>query len=60
VLKVVGERDDWPRFLDSIGGMHNCYDYGHGIIWKDWIEIDYITTPGKLRDAWIEWLEKMK
>ena len=58
VLKVVGERDDWPRFLDSIGGMHNCYDYGHGIIWKDWIEIDYITTPGKLRDAWIEWLVK--
>jgi hypothetical protein len=48
VLKVVMEREDWDDFL----------------IWSDgscepnyWITVDYITTPGKLRDAWIEWKE---
>jgi hypothetical protein len=46
VLKVV-DRDDLRRFLRSIA---ICPDF--------FIKIDYITTPGKLQDAWIEWKEK--
>jgi hypothetical protein len=48
VLKVVMEREDWDDFLIWSDGScePNC-----------WITVDYITTPGKLRDAWIEWKE---
>jgi hypothetical protein len=46
VLKVV-DRDDLRRFLRSIA---ICPDF--------FIKIDYITTPGKLRDAWMEWISQ--
>jgi len=58
VLKEMMKREDWPRFLDSIDGMHNCYDYGQEIVWRDWIEVKYLLdTTGKLRDKAIEWLK---
>jgi len=58
VLREMMKRKDWPRFLDSIDGMHNCYDYGQEIVWRDWIEVKYLLdTTGKLRDKAIEWLK---
>lgn len=52
VLKVVMERDDWIEFLDWL----RDYD----VTDSHYISVDYITTPSKLRDAWIEWKEKQK
>jgi hypothetical protein len=52
VLKVVMEREDWPEFWRVAYGEYvqvNPFRY---------IGINHITTPGKLRDAWIEWKEK--
>ena len=56
VLKIVMEREDWPEFLIFLldGDKESFYS-------KEIIENllrDYILTPGKLRDAWIEWGEK--
>jgi hypothetical protein len=50
VLKVVTEREDFMAFAAKAGlvmGIHQRYH----------IPIEYITTPGKLRDAWIDWKE---
>jgi hypothetical protein len=50
VLKVVMEKEDWPEFHTT---LFKITGYGWA---SSLIPIDYITTPGKLRDAWIEWM----
>jgi hypothetical protein len=52
VLKVIIAGEE---FLDYIGGE----TIFRSNIWKKvaLIPVDYITTPGKLRDAWCEWVE---
>jgi hypothetical protein len=58
VLKVVMRREDWPKFLNETGvGIWEEADHSVGIGENILIDVDYITTPGKLRDAWIEWKE---
>ena len=52
VLKVMMERVDWPVFIERVGS----YEYES----EAWITVDYITTPGKLRDAAIDWMEGRK
>jgi hypothetical protein len=52
VLKVVTEKDNFIPFLESIGGVAGIF------LGEKHISLTYITTPGKLRDAWIEWKEK--
>ena len=54
VLKVVMERED---FLEFSRDALDCPWEEDRLYWN-YIHTDYITTPGKLRDAWIEWLEK--
>jgi hypothetical protein len=60
VLKVVRMKPlkEYAAFLNSGVG---CYDYAEpkaGIPNAcEMIEVDYLTTPSKLRDAWIEWKE---
>ena len=62
LLREMMKRDDWPRFLDSIGGFHSAFAGEDGlpssIKWIDSIPLDYILdTTGKLRDLAIEWLQ---
>ena len=55
VLKVVMQDPSFHLFMAKL-----IYS-GDNVEAQDWdenIPIYYITTPGKLRDAWIEWLEK--
>jgi hypothetical protein len=60
VLKVLRMQPvkEYAAFLNSGVG---CYEYAEpaaGILNAcEMIEADYITTPGKLRNAWIEWKE---
>ena len=55
VLRVMKKRDDWDVFA------YRCLSKGMStktreIVYS--IPVDYITIPGKLRDVWIEWMEK--
>jgi hypothetical protein len=52
VLKVVMEREDWYDFLIWSDGSYEPDERT-----TCWINVDFITTPGKLRDTWIEWKE---
>jgi hypothetical protein len=58
VLKVVMEGDDGNDFIRSLGNWTGSFEefYDHGRP----IPVEYITTPGKLRDAWISWKEAQK
>jgi hypothetical protein len=53
VLRVVMATEDWWKFQST---LFYPPDRIHDAI----IPIIYITTPGKLRDAWIEWMEQTK
>jgi hypothetical protein len=58
VLKVVMEKEGWSKFLNETGiGIWEEADHSVGIGENNLIEVDYITTPSKLRDAWINWME---
>jgi hypothetical protein len=57
VLKVVMERGDCYRFIATLNGLSLDED-GDFIDYA--IPIYCITTPGKLRDAWITWKEAQK
>ena len=56
VLKEMLKREDWPRFLDSVGHFDFFY-HEHQLIVVDYI-LD--TTEGSLAKAAIEWLEKQE
>jgi hypothetical protein len=53
VLKVVMEREDWYDFLIWSDGSYEPDERT-----TCWINVDFITTPGKLRDTWIAFKEK--
>jgi hypothetical protein len=57
VLKVVMEREDWEEFSGQVI-EGEAITHPHFATGSCYIKLDYITTPGKLRDAWIEWKEK--
>jgi hypothetical protein len=59
VLKVVME--PYPKFIELLFSIDEAEYYSYNPEKRRFIFnkfIDYITTPGKLRDAWIEWKEK--
>jgi hypothetical protein len=59
VLKVVME--PYPKFIELLFSIDEAEYYSYNLEKRRFIFnkfIDYITTPGKLRDAWIEWKEK--
>ena len=57
VLRVVMEREDWICFADSYF-LISTIDIGVATTYA--IPTKYITTPGKLRDVAIEWMEGRK
>jgi hypothetical protein len=58
VLRVVMEREDWEEFFVRVGKLECNRPWANS--YSFYIDLDYITTPGKLRDAWIEWKEAQK
>lgn len=56
VIRVMMSREDWDLFLPNIGHCHRWKEkdtiYAH-----DLIRIDYLLTPGLLRDKAVEFLE---
>jgi hypothetical protein len=70
VLKVVMEREQgywhdfsrslWVKVFSTVTANHLDHFYQIEIMIEKSVPIDYITTPGKLRDAWIEWREKQE
>jgi hypothetical protein len=70
VLKVVMEREQgywhdfsrslWVKVFSTVTANHLDHFYQIEIMIEKSVPIDYITTPGKLRDAWISWMENNK
>jgi hypothetical protein len=59
LLEKMREREDWPKFLNTIG-VYEKADPSAGILNEEELcEVYIILTKGALRDAAYEWLCKM-
>lgn len=58
LLEKMRERDDWPKFLNTIG-VYEKADPSAGILNEEELcEVYIILTKGALRDAVWEWLKE--
>ena len=58
-LEVMMEREDWPKFLDTIGGAKIYSSLGKEVKREEYIIVGYITDrTGRLADLAYEWIKR--